>query len=193
VAPKLSEKPPAIAPYGQGQEEAVARGGDHIRETEPGYGAADGPEARRHVQPERLSKTWGDRVRARDERADRPALDLLERYATGELRLHVPDLFLYEMGSLFLVAVRRGRLTEKVALQHIEELERLHLETISLRGEMDSALSFSRRLGVSFYDAAYLAAAESRGAPIVTCDQRLIQAASGYVDWVLTPAEAAGL
>ena len=122
----------------------------------------------------------------KDEDDSQAALALLERYVQGNLHILVPDLFFYEIGNLLSLAVRRQRLPEKTALQSLEELERLHLEPISLRGETDSALSFSQRLNISFYDAAYLAAAESRGVPLVTSDKKLLKAAATEFGWVLT-------
>lgn len=123
-----------------------------------------------------------------DESDGPAARALLEGYVLGKLNIVVPDLFFYEVGNLLSVAVRRGRLPERVALQSLEELERLHLETISPRGEMDSALAFSQRLGLSFYDAAYLAAAERRGLPLVTCDEKLRRAVAPVLSWVVSPA-----
>ncbi len=126
----------------------------------------------------------------RDEQDDLAALALLERSALGQLELLVPDLFFHEMGSVFLRALRRGRLTESLVLQHLTALEELQLNVEPVRGEMDAALYLGRQLGVSYYDAAYLALAESRGVPLVTSDQKLIEASSGHLDWVLTPAAA---
>ncbi len=129
----------------------------------------------------------------RDEKDGPAAVALLEHFVQGKLDIVVPELFFYEIGNLLSLAVRRMRLPEKVAFQSLEELERLHLEAVSLRGELDSALAFSRRLGLSFYDAAYLATAERRGLPLVTCDERLRQAASADLDWVLSPVAAMDL
>ncbi len=115
------------------------------------------------------------------------AVVLLEEFVLGRLRIVVPDLFFYELGNVLSVALRRRRTTEAAAVRGLDVLGRLHLGRISLEGEMDSALAFSRWYGVSFYDAVYLAAAESRGVPLVTCDRRLLKAVSPHLDWVLTP------
>jgi predicted nucleic acid-binding protein len=128
-----------------------------------------------------------------DENDGPAAMALLEGYVLGKLDIIVPDLFFYEVGNLLSVAVRRRRLSEKTALQSLEELERLHLETVSIKGEMDSALAFSRRLNLSFYDAAYLATAERRDLPLVTCDERLLRAVSSELKWVVSPTAVTGL
>jgi len=127
-----------------------------------------------------------------DEEDAREAIALLDKFVLGSLRILVPNLFFYELGNVMSVALRRRRITEAAAVRSLDVLGRLHLERIGLEGEMDSALAFSRRYGVSFYDAAYMAAAESRGVPLVTCDRRLLAAARPHLDWVLTPAEVVG-
>lgn len=129
----------------------------------------------------------------RDEPDSRFAVILLERCSLGDLVIVVPDLFFYEVGSILSVGVRRKRLFEMDAVQSLQELADLNLECVSLRGETDSALLYSRRLGISFYDATYLAVAESRGVPLVTCDRKLLEVASPNFDWVITSAAAADL
>ena len=123
----------------------------------------------------------------RDEPDGDTALILLDRFTNGEIDLCVPALFFYEMGSVFLTAVRRGRLTREAALDGAADLEGLHLDTVALTGELDAVLAFGLRLGLSLYDAAYVAAAESRGVPLLTYDRRLLEVASHHLDWVFTP------
>ena len=120
----------------------------------------------------------------RDEAGARDALALLQQFAAGRLGIVVPELFFYEVGNTMSLAVRRAGIPERLALAELDELERLHLDTVCILGRMDSALAFSQRFGVSFYDAAYLAAAESRAAPLITCDAALIAAVSPELDWV---------
>lgn len=126
----------------------------------------------------------------RDEQDNRAALELFERGALGEFDLVVPDLFFAEIGNVLLTSLRRGRLSESLVLDHLAELARLHLESVTVRDELDSTLSFARRFGLAFYDASYLAVAESRGALLVTCDEKILAVASRELDWVLTPDRA---
>lgn len=120
----------------------------------------------------------------RDEEGSGSAMALLERFVSGSLRIVVPELFLYEMGSLMSVAARRRRISAAAAVAAVEQLERLSLDLVSAHREMRSALAFSLRLGVSLHDSAYLAAAEAQGVPLVTDDRRLLDATSGRLDWV---------
>lgn len=113
------------------------------------------------------------------------ACRLLEAFVMGRLDLVVPELFFYEMASALSVAVSRLRVAEAVGLAALEELDRLSLSSVALHGLMGSVLIYSQRLGVSPYDAAYLATAERRQVPLVTCDARLLKAAAGAIDWVL--------
>lgn len=71
------------------------------------------------------------------------------------------------------------------AVTALDELERLNLTGVTPAGEPVSALMYSQRLGISVYDAAYLATAEARQAMLVTYDKRLLEAAEGKLDWVV--------
>jgi predicted nucleic acid-binding protein len=121
----------------------------------------------------------------RDEVGSQKALELLERLVAGDLLMYVPELFVYEIGNLMSLAVRRGRVTAETAEAALEELKRLNLEVVAAASELRSAMSFSLRFGLSLYDATYLAVAESRGVPLVTSDRRLLGLTSPSLIWVL--------
>lgn len=125
-----------------------------------------------------------------EDKANQAALALLEKWTLGSIRIFVPDIFFYEIGNTLSVAVRRQRLPEAAALRSLDILRRLQLETVDIRPEMGSTLAFSRRFGLSFYDAAYLAAAESRAAPLITCNKKLLGAVAPELKWVVGLAEA---
>jgi len=118
------------------------------------------------------------------------ALCLLERFVEGQLGLVVPELFYYEMGNALCLAVRRGRVRAETALAALDQLGRLSLGIVGLHGRLGSIFAFSQRLGISFYDAVYLAAAEASGSRLVTCDKRLLQGTGCSLDWVI-PLDAA--
>lgn len=118
------------------------------------------------------------------EDASGAALALLEGFVGGDFGIVVPELFYYELGDVLALAVRRHRVPEPSVLAALDELQRLGLGIVDLRDRLGSIFAFSRRFGVSFYDAAYLAAAEAGGSTLVTFDQRLLQAASPVLDWV---------
>jgi predicted nucleic acid-binding protein len=119
----------------------------------------------------------------RDEE-DRPAVvSLLDRYAAGEVDLVVPDLFFCEVSNAVLVAVRRKRISGEAALEALRELKDLHLAPVSVGPLLESAFSLALRLGLSVYDAAYLAVSESQGVPLVTADRRLLDC---DLEWVVS-------
>lgn len=120
----------------------------------------------------------------RDEEQHPQALDLLSRYASGEVHLVVPDLFLHELSNALLTAVRRERVTAEAALEALQEIQNLRLETVSAAPLLESCLSLALQHGLSIYDAAYLAVAESRGIPLATTDRRLLECG---LAWVIGP------
>lgn len=114
---------------------------------------------------------------------DRPAaLSLLDRYAAGEVELVAPDLFFWEVSNAVLIAVRRHRITREQAFEALHLLASLHITPISAGSLLEAAFPWALRLGLSAYDSAYLAVAESQGSPLVTADQKLLD--SGLV-WVV--------
>lgn len=117
-----------------------------------------------------------------DEEERAAALSLLDRYLAGEVDLVVPDVFFVEVSNALLMAVRRKRLSGEEALQARQELMDLHLESSGTGFLLESALLLGLRLGLTAYDAVYLALAESQGIPLVTADKKLL--ASG-LDWVI--------
>jgi predicted nucleic acid-binding protein len=92
---------------------------------------------------------------------------LLERWRDGDLTLLVPSLWAYEVGAVLHRKVPNDALESLLALMDLG-LEELPLD----RALAQSAARLSTRFAVTFYDAAYLAAAERRGGTLVTADAR---------------------
>lgn len=89
---------------------------------------------------------------------------------------HAPQLLFYELASVFSQLVRLGALSSEAAtagLMSAAGLVRVHDQ----HAAAPRILEISARLDLSAYDASYLAAAESLGAPLVTADRCLLQAA----------------
>ncbi len=120
-----------------------------------------------------------------DENDTPKALRLLEGYVRGEVDLVVPELFAVEVANALGVAARRGRLTYEAAVAALDDLAHLRIRVVSLQANMAAVLALSQRLGVSVYDATYLAVAEAGRIPFVTCDLRLLRAAASKLDWVV--------
>lgn len=128
-----------------------------------------------------MDASLGGKWVLKDEEDSKEALTLLERYVVGDVKIIVPDLFFYEIGNALLVAVRRKRVPEATALEALQALMNLHLQPVPVGPMAASALTLGLRLGLSFYDAAYLAVAESHGVPLVTADSRLLGAGLPWV------------
>lgn len=118
----------------------------------------------------------------RDEEGSAASLALLEQHVVGDIRIVVPDLFLHEVGNALMLAVRRKGVSEAAALEALCALVDLHLPAVPVGPLAAPALVLGMRLGLSFYDAAYLAVAEGHGIPLVTVDRRLLRTG---LPWVL--------
>lgn len=103
------------------------------------------------------------------------ALDFLSRNHT----LVVPDLFFPEVGSVLRKKCRRGELSDEDAEAALGYLLAIPLEAYSAQPLMAQAFSFSGRWACSVYDAVYLALADRQACPMVTCDDKFIQAMQG--------------
>lgn len=88
-----------------------------------------------------------------------------------------PIIFHFEVASVITQNCRLGTISGTEAESFLRDLEtfdiRLAGEVTPLRDIMEMALRF----GLSGYDAAYLALAQTSGLPIATTDERLIRAA----------------
>ncbi len=99
---------------------------------------------------------------------------LRERRALGG-RLLVPAFFWLEVVN---VLARRYRQPPGRVLEMIVDLENLALESVALdRPQLLLTIDGMERGGLSAYDAAYLALAESADAQLLTADRRLAAAA----------------
>lgn len=117
-----------------------------------------------------------------DEEGSAASLALLERHVVGDIRIIVPDLFLHEVGNALMLAVRRKGVPEAAALEALGALVDLHLPAVPIGPLATSALTLGLRLGLSFYDAAYLAVAEDHGIPLITVDKQLLET---DLPWIL--------
>ncbi len=99
------------------------------------------------------------------------ALALLGRARTSGSRVLVPSIFWLEvLNSLG----RRHRLPPAAILEALAELDAFGLETVDLdRPMLLLTLDAVARYGLTAYDAAYLALAESADAQLLTTDARL--------------------
>jgi len=100
-------------------------------------------------------------------------------FRSRDLRI-APDLLLAEFGNVLWKKVRRGHLTPEEALEVQGAMGAIiPLRILPSALYQRRALEVALDLGVTFYDALYLAMAEAEGAVLVTADAKLIQAVRG--------------
>ena len=114
------------------------------------------------------------------------ALEFLRRYATGQIRLIVPDLFWAEFGNIMWKAVRQGRWTKEAAATAIAAMKKWDLPTVPTLTLVEQAFAVASAFQRSVYDSLYVALAISSKAVMVTADERLARAlaASLPVKWL---------
>lgn len=103
------------------------------------------------------------------------AVTMLRERGTQGGRLLVPASFWLEVVN---VLIARYRQHARVVLEAIVDLDDLGMETVALdRPHLLLTIDAMARGGLSAYDAAYLALAESTNAQLLTADRRLAAAA----------------
>src|SRR3989344_7651798 len=105
------------------------------------------------------------------------ALKLREGHIKGEFILAAPELLLYELSNALRYNPDFG--SEDVA-KAVEEVMELQLRFIPLGKDWaknTSDIAFKKAL--TFYDAAYLAAAKYLNAPLYTADKKILENAKG--------------
>ena len=90
-----------------------------------------------------------------------------------------PLIWPLEVGNVFLVGERRGRITQAQSTAFWETLKAMPI-TVDARAPLassDGIIALGREHGLSAYDAAYLELAVRNSAPIATLDDKLVSAA----------------
>src|SRR5262245_20825821 len=105
------------------------------------------------------------------------ALDILERFARGELTLVAPEQIRYEVPSAIAAATlgTGARLPVDLARLAIEKFLALGIETRRGDDLILAAYPLVHQHGIAFYDALYLALAQQLALPLVLADRRLHQ------------------
>ena len=114
------------------------------------------------------------------------ALQLLRRYARGEIRFIVPDLFWAELGNIMWKAVRQGRWTKAAADNALAEMMNRNLPTVPTVGLLDQAFAIATTFDRSVYDSLYVALAIISKAELVSADEKLANALAAHlpVKWL---------
>jgi predicted nucleic acid-binding protein len=106
-----------------------------------------------------------------------PALDLFQRYASGEVLLIAPDLLLAEFASLVAKRHRRKQISAEQARTAFSLMTKCAPRLFDTGPQLSRALDLSLRRQLSLWDCVYLALALEYDCPVITADLRLFRAA----------------
>jgi predicted nucleic acid-binding protein len=118
---------------------------------------------------------------ARGETLATEALDLLRRYAAGEILFVVPDLFWAEVGNILWKTVRQKRLTKSLAERALASLKERNFPTVPSRGLLDLAFAIANAFDRTVYDSLYVALAVDSKGQFITADERLANALAAHL------------
>jgi predicted nucleic acid-binding protein len=104
------------------------------------------------------------------------ALELLQDWRAGVVEFHAPDLLPSEIGSAFLRALRRGRVTAGQARASIQGLLAVAYSLWSSELLLERAFEIAEQHNQRIYDCFYVALAEQAGIEFWTGDERLANA-----------------
>jgi predicted nucleic acid-binding protein len=122
----------------------------------------------------------------RDETLVEEAWQLLGRYAKGQTRFVVPDLFWAEFGNILWKAVRRGRCTRQAAETGLESMRSRGLPTVSSSTLIEAAFAIASAFDRTVYDSLYIALAVDCKGQFITADEKLANAVAAHlpVKWL---------
>jgi len=114
------------------------------------------------------------------------SLHLLRRYANGEIRFLVPDLFWAELGNIFWKAVRQGRWSKTSVDTAVAALKTLKLTGVPSEDLLERALTIATVFDRTVYDSLYVALAIDCRSYLVTADERLANSLAAHlpVKWL---------
>jgi predicted nucleic acid-binding protein len=112
------------------------------------------------------------------------ATRLLQAAAEGAYRLVAPDFMAVEFGNVLWKLVVRTRLREREARQALADFPFDRIEWLPARVLLADAFGIAIEHEVPVHDAAFLAAAASLGADLVTADEGLHRKVAGRLPWV---------
>jgi predicted nucleic acid-binding protein len=110
----------------------------------------------------------------------------LSRYARGEVRFLVPDLFWAETANLLWKAVQHGRCSKEFAETALAELVDRRLGTVSSVPLLNLAFRIAIDHERTVYDSLYVALAVRANGQLITADERLANALAAHfpVKWL---------
>lgn len=111
---------------------------------------------------------------------------ILSGWVADRVQLIVPDIFWAEMASIFLKAVRLGRIPKAAGRQALTALAEQKLRTFPTVPLLESAYAIAESFGRSVYDSLYVALAVANNYVLLTADERLANAVAAHfpVRWL---------
>ena len=106
------------------------------------------------------------------------ATQLLRDFSAGSVDFSVPDLFWCELANVLWKAVGVGRISSDAASSAIEHATRLAFKTEPTKPLLPEALKIATRFQRTVCDSVYVALAIASRCPLVTADERLVNALS---------------
>jgi predicted nucleic acid-binding protein len=102
------------------------------------------------------------------------AWQLFRRLAEPEpVMLFAPDLMYIECANILWKYSERFGYDAGLAQENLEDLAELEIETVPTHELFVKAYRLAQQLGITAYDACYVALAQELGCPLITADQRL--------------------
>lgn len=93
--------------------------------------------------------------------------------------LLAPDHIWSEIGNVIWKRYRRGEINTDEALETVTAILKMPVAAMSSHGLLSSAVEIAVAVGITVYDALYLALALSRGCLLTTADQKFIDQLAG--------------
>jgi predicted nucleic acid-binding protein len=119
-----------------------------------------------------------------DEEVTSAAMALLEDFVEGKIELITPTLFPYEILSAINVAVNRRRIEEEAGYRALNYIVSLGIDLRNFDDLIESTFSMARRYGLSSYDCAYMALAETEKCDFFTGDKKLFNSMRNHLPWI---------
>jgi len=107
------------------------------------------------------------------------ALDLYERYGSGNISLIAPDILLAEFASMLAKRNRRRQISAEQATQAFALMTKCTPRLYDAHPLLFHALDLSLQHQLSLWDSIYLALALEHDCPVLTADLRLFRAGRG--------------
>lgn len=106
------------------------------------------------------------------------ALKILEQHQNSQLKLLAPDLIYAEVGNIIWKISRFGSLSHAEGLQALELFQEINLAITPSEILLEAAYQFAVAHQRTVYDSLYVVLSQAHQCPLVTADEKLVNALS---------------